>query len=226
MPVRALMVDVDGVLVRGDGAWDDELLADLGIDPVELQRRFFAVHFDDVLDGRADLFERLDEVLPQLGSVSSRELVDYWFQHDATLDNRLLADLQQARRSGIDLHLATVQEHHRARFLWESLRLRDHFTAMHYAADIGARKTEAAFYRIVGSRTGLPPSRHCLIDDSEQNVLAARDAGWQGFLWLPRSTLSDVFSAEARDQAGAGPSKSSSSKVEGGSNSVAQCSSC
>lgn len=195
MPALALMVDVDGVLVRRPGSWHDELKADLGIDPDELDRQFFAVHFDEVLAGRAALFDRLDAILPRLGSVSSRELVDYWFQHDAMLDDRLLADLAEATERGAELHLATDQERHRARFLWESLRLCDHFIAMHYAADVGARKTEMAFYRVVESRTKLRPAQHCLVDDSERNVLTARQAGWQAFRWSPQSRLRDVLGA-------------------------------
>src|ERR1700680_3013987 len=178
MQVGALMVDVDGVVARHpDGrSWHSDLHADLGIDPDELGRRFFRIHFDDVIAGRADLFDRLDAVLPRLGSVSSRELADYWFEHDASLDEVLLADLADARRDGLVVHLATVQEHHRARFLWESLGLCDHFDAMHYAAEVGACKSEAAFYRVIESRTTLGPAQHCLIDDSRENVQAARHA--------------------------------------------------
>lgn len=197
MQIRALMVDVDGVVVRHPAgrSWQSDLHEDLGIDPDELDRSFFKIHFDDVIIGRADLVDRLDAVLPRLGSISSGDLIDYWFEHDATLDDVLLADLANVRRRGLLLHLATVQEHHRARFLWESLGLRDHFDAMHYAADVGARKSEVAFYRVVESRTGLCSAQHCLIDDSSENVHAAREAGWQAFLWLPHSRLRDVLTS-------------------------------
>ncbi|NED96779.1 HAD-IA family hydrolase [Phytoactinopolyspora alkaliphila] len=195
MAVRVLMVDVDGVLVhRPDGRpWHADLATDLGIDPALLQAAFFRVHFDEVVTGRAELFDRLDAVLPQLGNVSSRELVDYWFRQDAILDYQLLTDLAEARARGLELHLATVQEHHRARYLWETLGLVDHFAAMHYAADVGALKSEAAFYRVVESRTRLQPAEHCLIDDSAQNVEVARSQGWQAFWWKPASRLADAL---------------------------------
>jgi putative hydrolase of the HAD superfamily len=194
MPMRVVMVDVDGVIVThpDDGTWHSGLLADLGIDPVMLNDRFFRVHFDDVVLGRADLFERLDLILPSLGRVSAAELVDYWFAHDAHLDHELLAELDQLRKRGVTLHLATVQEHHRARYLWETLRLRDHFDAMHYAAEIGYRKTEPEFYRVIGQRTGLHAAAHCLIDDSAHNVMVARDAGWQALVWMPGMRLADA----------------------------------
>lgn len=140
---------------------------------------------DDVVLGRADLFDRLDLVLPQLGSTSSSELVRYWFEHDAELDRRLLAELDEARVRGIAVHLVTVQEHHRARYLWETLRLCEHFDAMHYAAELGHRKSDPQFYDIVAARTGLAPAEHLLVDDTEANVDTAVAAGWQGIVWRP-----------------------------------------
>lgn len=191
------MVDVDGVVVRRpDGrGWDADLEHDLGIRAGDLQRLFFGRHFEAVLDGEADLYDRLDEVLPALGPVRSSELVEYWFAHDATLDQRLLTDLADARAQGFDAQLATVQEHHRARYLWETLGLRSSFSAMHYAADVGFRKTDAEFYAVVGARTGLPPELHCPVDDSAANVDAARAAGWAAFRWEPGSTLAEVLAS-------------------------------
>jgi putative hydrolase of the HAD superfamily len=197
MPVRALMVDVDGVLITHPNGrrWDSDLMPDLGIDPVLLHERFFRPHFDDVVLGRADLFERLEVVMPALGSASATELVEYWFSHDARLDQRLLDDLDQVAARGMDLHLATVQERHRARYLWETLDLRSHFVAMHYAADIGYRKSDPEFYRAVEERTGLPPAAHYLIDDSEQNIEIAHEVGWRGEVWRQGIRLADLAEA-------------------------------
>jgi len=188
------MLDVDGVVVRDPEArpWTADLQAELGIDPAELASEFFDVYFDEVLLGRADLIERLDHVLPTLGAVSSGELVAYWFTRDSTLDAQLLADLDAARSQGLQLHLATLQEHRRASFLWEQLGLCEHFDAMHYSAALGATKSDPAFYSTVEGRTGLAPGTHCLIDDRIENVEAARRAGWQAFLWMPSSRLRDV----------------------------------
>lgn len=85
-----------------------------------------------------------------------------------------------------------MQEHYRARFLWDDLDLRRHFSAMHYAADIGYRKTDVEFYQTIERRTGLRPEQCCLIDDSEPNVETARSAGWPGVLWTGGTRLADI----------------------------------
>jgi len=64
--IKTLMLDVDGVVIRGrgdGGSWHSSLFADLGVRYDDLQKKFFAVHWQDVTTGRAELRERLAPVL-------------------------------------------------------------------------------------------------------------------------------------------------------------------
>jgi putative hydrolase of the HAD superfamily len=194
--VKALMVDVDGVVVQvPDGRrWDADLEADLGIPAQVLQERFFAAHFHDIVHGRADLFERLEPVLAQIApQVSARELVDYWFEKDGRLNHALLDELSAWRAAGFPLHLATVQEHHRARHLWEALGLKERFDAIHYAAELGCAKPDPEFWAAVQRRTGFGAADLVLIDDSPRNVEGARAAGWSAVLWDGTEPLEAVL---------------------------------
>jgi len=151
------MVDVDGVIIVPcpDG-WAVDLEADLGITREVLQTHFFKPHWNDVVLGRAALHERLGPVLAEHAPhLTSHQLTTYWFEKDAQLDKALLSDLATLRATGVQLHLATIQEHERAAYLWSTLGLRDHFDAMHYAADIGWKKTDPEFYAVVEARTGF-----------------------------------------------------------------------
>lgn len=201
MALRALMVDVDGVLIRHEPGlrWDSSLLVDLGIDPDVLATEFFNNHFADVVLGRADLAERLDLVLAGVAPhVPAARLMEYWFSHDAPLDTTLLRDLRRVRQQGMELYLATVQEHHRARYLWETVNLKAEFDGMHYAADLGYAKPDARFYKVIERRVRLAPDEILLIDDRQENVDAARESGWAGHLWTPTSTLTDVLKSGSR----------------------------
>jgi putative hydrolase of the HAD superfamily len=193
------MVDVDGVVVVRPGGrrWDADLTADLGLDSEQLQDAFFGRHWGDVLFGRADLHERLAPVLAEIAPhLTSKALVDYWFAQDSHLDGVLLEDLAAVRRAGAELHLATLQEHHRARYLWEDLDLKSRFDAMHYAAELGCGKPDPAFFRVIEARTGRAPAELLLIDDSVKNVEGARACGWDAVLWDGSRRLADVL-AEA-----------------------------
>src|SRR5436853_7917342 len=117
MPIKAVMVDVDGVIVVHPDAkgWSVDLERDLGVSVERLQQTFFKVHFGDVVHGRAGLHERLAPVLAEIApQVSSQQLANYWFAHDAHLNHALLDELAALRARGVALHLATVQEHERA----------------------------------------------------------------------------------------------------------------
>jgi len=193
--LKALMLDVDGVLITPrPGGWAVDLEKDLGLSRAALAEHFFAVHWDDVVMGRAGLHERLAPVLAKIAPhLTSERLAAYWFEKDAILDARLLGDLAEIRARGIALHLATVQEHLRADYIWATLGLRERFDAMHYAADLGCGKPDPAFFAKVGERAGFAAGEMLLIDDKLENVEAARAAGWGGLHWTGEGRLGDLL---------------------------------
>jgi putative hydrolase of the HAD superfamily len=131
--MQILMVDVDGVIVSAPrGGWAVDIERDLGVTRAMLQQHFFEPHWEDVMLGRAALHDRLGPVLAEHAPhLTSHDLAAYWFAKDAILNEPLLADLATLRATGLSIHLATVQEHERARHLWETLGFRDRFDAMH-----------------------------------------------------------------------------------------------
>ena len=195
MALKALMVDVDGVVVVPRlGGWAADLEADLGVSPAALAEQFFAVHWDDVVMGRAGLHERLAPVLTRIApGVTSERLAAYWFGKDAVLDHQLLDDLAMIRARGVALHLATVQEPLRAEHLWSRLGLCEQFDAMHHSAALGCGKPDPAFFAAVQARTGFAPEEMVLIDDKRDNVEAARAAGWGGVVWTGAQRLTDLL---------------------------------
>ena len=198
-PLRALMVDVDGVIITPrPGGWAMDLERDVGLSSAVLQEHFFRPHWNDIVLGRAALHDRLAAVLAEHAPhLTSHQLAAYWFDHDAQLNHPLLADLAALRATGVQLHLATIQEHERAAYLWDTLALRHRFDAMHYAAEIGAKKSDPAFYRAVEARTGLAPADLTLLDDTVTIVEAARAAGWRGLHWTGEQALAAVLADSA-----------------------------
>jgi putative hydrolase of the HAD superfamily len=191
------MVDVDGVVITPrPGGWAADLERDLGLSSEALQAHFFAPHWDDVVLGRAGLHERLAPVLARHAPhLTSHRLAAYWFEKDAQQNAGLLAELAELRRAGVQLHLATVQEAGRAAWLWDTLGFRHRFDALHYSGDIGAKKTDPAFYAAVEARTGLSGAEVALIDDTPANVEAARAAGWRAVLWDGTLALAEALAA-------------------------------
>jgi len=196
--IKALMIDVDGVLVSGrpsDGRhWATSLEADLGLSFAILQDAFFKRYWEDIVTGRADLRERLANTLPQIApQLSAEQVLAYWFRQDSLLDHELLDDLAALRHGGLPVYLATNQEHERARYLMETLGLAAHVDGCHYSAALGHCKPTLEFFDAVARKVLLPAGELLLIDDSEENVRAAIAAGWQAGHWTGRQRLSDLM---------------------------------
>ena len=198
MGIKAIMVDVDGVLIvhPDERGWSANLERDLGISASELQAAFFTPHWDDVVHGRATLRERLGPVLQDIAPHATCDaLIDYWFANDSHLNAILLAELASIRAGGIEVHLATVQEHDRARYLWEELDFRSRFDGLHYAAELGCAKPAASFYERIEARTGFGPQDLFLIDDRMANVEGALTRGWAAALWTGKDRLQSLVAA-------------------------------
>lgn len=185
--MTVLVLDLDGVVVVGHpegGRWDKDVQRDFGLKPEHLQQRFFQAHWKRIEIGEADLFDVLGEVWPTLECRGDpHAFVEYWFANDSRLDSDVLAEVDAWRAGGRKAYLATVQEHHRAKYIWETLALRDHFDGMLYSAALGAKKPHAAFFeRALAKLPGVAAQDIVFLDDRQDNVDTAAACGWRAHL--------------------------------------------
>ena len=185
----AAVFDFDGVLNRNyDSAgffWSRRLEADHGVAAEDFARTFFDDSFADVLTGKIDFKARLAALLPTLGCATPADrFMDYWFAKDLTPCAEALRIVGDLRLRGLRCVIGTNNERHRADFLWENL-LKDHADHMYAAGPMGVAKPDPRFFTTI--REDLiqkgwgctDPARLLLVDDIEENVAAARAAGWQ-----------------------------------------------
>ncbi|ODT16088.1 MAG: haloacid dehalogenase [Kaistia sp. SCN 65-12] len=193
------MVDVDGVLVCGrpsDGRpWASSIEADLGVTVAELQREFFLPYWSEIVVGRQGLAERLQPALARIAPhLACDDFIAYWFENDARLNVELLDELRLQRDAGKKVYLATNQEHLRAAHLVERLGLGRHCDGVYYSAAMGCRKPERAFFERAAALSGFPPEQLLLIDDTSENVAAARASGWKAMEWRDGTSLAAALS--------------------------------
>ena len=192
MAIKALMIDVDGVLVDGrpeDGRhWQTSIEDDLGVSSATLHEQFFAPYWEDIVLGRAGLMEHLTIAFQDIAPhVTPTTFLSYWFERDSRLVAAFLPELALARSRGILVYLATNQEHLRAAYLMGALGLAEHVDGIFYSARIGAKKPDIEFFAKVQAAAALGGDEMLLIDDSLQNIEAALRAGWQAFHWTKDS---------------------------------------
>lgn len=190
--IKALMVDVDGVLVEGrpeDGKdWQTSLEDDLAISSEVLNREFFTPYWEEIIVGRAALMHHLVPVLQKIAPhVVAEQFVTYWFEHDSRVFTPMLQELSSIRSTGVRIYLMTNQEHMRAAYLMEDLGLDRHVDGIFYSARMGVKKPAMEFFTHVRATVGLRGEELLLIDDSQDNIEAALKAGWQALHWTRHS---------------------------------------
>lgn len=190
---RAVVFDVDGVLIHGyhsrpelQRRWDENLLADLGVDPDRFRDEFiFDIFIKKVIVGKTALVDALDRRLPSLGyKGSSMAFAHYWMSHDSQLDHQLLDDIRRLKaRDDVRLFIATNQDHMRAQWLWFTLGLNEIFEDIFYSARAGIRKPEKAFFDFASARMGKQSQMPLFFDDTPKVVEGARNYGWETVLY-------------------------------------------
>jgi len=190
---RALVFDVDGVLVHGYHArpdlqqrWDENLLADLGVDPERFRTEFiYDIFIKKVVIGQTPLIEALDKRLPALGyKGSSMAFAQYWLSHDSRVNTELVDAIKRLKASAdIKLYIATNQDHMRAQWLWQTLGFGTLFEDMFYSARIGAMKPHKSFFDFAEMRMGSQSEPPLFFDDTPKIVEGARAWGWESVLF-------------------------------------------
>lgn len=198
MKAKCLMLDVDGVLVFGrpsDGQhWMIGLLDDLGLSPHDLADGFFKAEWNNVVVGRKALLPTLQEALDRIApSLPAEDLIAYWFEMSSRIVQPVLADVRAARDQGIPVYLATNQCHTRADYLMNTLGLRDETDGIVYSAKAGHKEPQVEFYAFAQKASGYRPDQLLMIDDTLENVEAARTSGWQAVHWSADARLSDIL---------------------------------
>ena len=126
-----------------------------------------------------------------------RAFVDYWFANDSTINRDVLTEVDDWRARGKVAFLATVQEHHRAKHLWDGLKLSRRFEAMHYSAALGATKPDPLFYERVQAELPVStPGEVIFLDDAIRNVEAASVFGWRARHFAGVKDLQEALSGE------------------------------
>lgn len=197
---RAVVFDVDGVLVHGYHSKSDEreawdaALAEHGINADRFQREFvFDIFLKRVLIGEVPMVEALDRRLKAFGyKGSTMTILDLWLSFDCNPNTALLETIGKLReRDGVALYIATNQDHSRAQFLWQTIGLRDYFADMFYSARFGRTKYQQKFFEMAEDRmiqSDLPP---LFFDDTQKVLDVAAKAGWETVLFTDNHVVSE-----------------------------------
>lgn len=186
--IKAILFDVDGVLVNGE-RFSNNLAKDYGIAP-DVTEPFFNGPFKDCILGKADLKETIEPHLKDWGWKGTvDELLNYWFKSEHNIDEDLVEYIQDLRKRGIKCYLATNQEKYRTQYMLDKMGFAHSFDKVYASSQLGHRKPNQEFYdKIMEDLPGINKEEILFWDNAVDNVEAARQFGIKGEVY---STFED-----------------------------------
>ncbi len=181
---KTIVFDADGVVIhRRNKRFSERISAKLNL-PYEEILPFFENEFKKCLIGKADLRTEIKPYLKKWSwKKSTKELLRYWFEGEKVVDKKIIAYIKQIRRKGIKCCLATNQEKYRFNFMKKNLGLADIFDKLFSSCDAGFKKPDKRFYELILKELKIKPENIIFWDDNEKNVLAAKQAGINAYLY-------------------------------------------
>ncbi|GGO71815.1 HAD family hydrolase [Nocardioides deserti] len=181
-PVRAVLVDADGVLQVNPPGWLETLQA---LVPEGSGKKFTDHLFEAeqaAMTGRRSFRDVVAEVLDHWG-VPDRadDLVEHYHHIEVVTDTaEVVRDLREA---GVPVHLATNQHDLRTAYMREELGYGDLLDSTFSSCELGVTKDDPAFFGRIVEQLDLEPGQVLLVDDKDRFVEAAQDAGLRGVVW-------------------------------------------
>ncbi len=182
--MKLIAWDFDGVLNRGHQGgfhdWQSSFEADLGVSAaVFTDFMFGSGQFNEVLTGKRDLKDLLAAWKAAHAVPHEVDTVlDYWLTKDANVDDQVLAWVDACGIPGV---IATNNEQHRAKYMWEVMGFQTRMRQIFASGPLGVKKPDGDFFAAIETWSCLPPAEILLIDDAEKNMTAAAARGWQTF---------------------------------------------
>ncbi len=177
--MRAIIIDIGGVLIRGRSPTViDTWAARLGIGPHDLRAAIYGGSDDQVLVGRMDEDSWWAVVRSRLGGDADQLRAD--IEADGEWDEPLVAAIGAARSTCRTAILSNAWPSQRARIVASGqLGVVDEILL---SCEIGRAKPDREAFLIALDRLGATPTRTLFVDDTAENVRVAASLGLHGHL--------------------------------------------
>jgi epoxide hydrolase-like predicted phosphatase len=185
MAIRAVIFDIGGVLeIDPQSGWLERWAERLGLGGPDMAARLGPISRAGNI-GTITLAQAQQQIADVLGldeAQLARFMADLWTEYLGTLNTELagyFAGLRPRYKTGI-LSNSFVGARERER---DAYGFEDLCDVVVYSHEEGLEKPDPRFYRIVTGRLGVQPHEAVFLDDHEECVQGARDAGLAAVLF-------------------------------------------
>ena len=175
--MKVLLLDADGVLFKSEVLFSTLFSQEYGV-PLEDISEFFRGPFAQCQTGEKDMRDELPEYLEKWkwnGDLDS--FLQYWFESEFKLDEKLHTSVQHLRENGVLCCLASNNEKHRAAHLEKRLREMDALDKYYFSWSLKSKKNNPDFFEKIIEELKVAPEEIIFIDDEQQNIDTAKSLG-------------------------------------------------
>jgi putative hydrolase of the HAD superfamily len=196
--VRAVLWDADGVLQQVPASWFDLLGEAVGTEEALALLDLLLPQMESAISGGQGMTALLPRFLEERGlSEHLDRISDVWGTIDPLEGARDV--VRSLRANGIGCHLATNQDDLRTSYMRSRMGYDDLLDRCFYSCEVGAAKPDERFFRHVAGELGLDLAEIAFVDDTMENVEAARALGVRAILWHDRDGVDALREALAAE---------------------------
>jgi putative hydrolase of the HAD superfamily len=181
--IKALLFDVDGVLVNGE-RFSVHLERNYGIDQNKTIA-FFKGEFKECILGKKDLKKILPKYLKSWGwKKSVEDFLNYWFKSEHSINEELMDYIKKLKHKGFQCYIATNQEKYRIEYLLDKMGFADNFDKIYASSHLGFKKPDLKFFeKLFTDLKNIEKDEILFWDNSIINVEAAQEFGIKAELY-------------------------------------------
>jgi HAD superfamily hydrolase (TIGR01549 family) len=191
--IKALLVDLDGVIIQARHQYFSDRLAEEHNIPLEEVLVFFKNEYGQAAKGEVDIRDVLPQYLAKWnwqGDVNS--FLTYWFEGEKDVAEQVLVDLKSARQLGLKVYIVSDNEQQRAEYLMRELKLGELVDGTFFSYEVRMKKSNPDYFAHVVSALGLSVEEVLYIDDDPKNIGVAREVGVRGVTYTPEVRISEL----------------------------------
>lgn len=178
---KVKLLDLDGVVIKGRHKYFSEKFSEEHNVPIGDILPFFKGEYKKAAIDEIDIKEVLPSYLEKWGwQCSSEEFLQYWFEGEREVDQKVLEQVRQWRKRGIQCYLASDNEKNRADYLMQEVGLEKEFDGAFFSYQSGNTKSDEAFFENVATSLHVNPEEIEYWDDDPENVEVANNVGLRG----------------------------------------------
>ena len=194
MAIKALLIDIDGVLLHQRDRYFSETLQEYtGAAPEDILP-FFQTIYPEIAVGKRSLEVEIEPMLSQwnwTGDVLS--FLEFWYSHEGAPHEEVIAYFAQLRKRGLACYLASDHTDFRARQLETILNIRERYDGAFFSCHLGHTKGNPAFYKSVLETISLSQDEILFIDDDHSNAAVAKGLGIQSIHYIGLEKLQEAL---------------------------------